>query len=47
MRSDQITSSPQQIGDIINEQIQHSNAPLWEGLRAYRATKGGHNGQTL
>ena len=34
---------PQQLGDIINEQIQHSNAPLWAGLRAYRAQKGGND----
>lgn len=42
MRSDQITSSPQQIGDIINECIQNSNAPLWAGLRAYRAERSNH-----
>lgn len=43
MKQIQITSSPQQLGDIINEQIQHSNAPLWAGLRAYRQKKGGND----
>lgn len=43
MRSAEITSSPQQIGDIINGCIKSSNAPLWAGLRAYRAQKGDSN----
>lgn len=36
-----ITSHPQKVGDVINEQMQNSNAPLWAGLRAYRAQKEG------
>lgn len=38
-----ITSHPQRLGDIINECIQNSNTPLWAGLRAYRAQKGGND----
>ena len=34
---------PQQIGDIISECTENSNAPLWAGLRAYRAKKGGND----
>lgn len=41
MRAAEITSRPQQIGDIITECINQSNAPLWAGLRAYRTGKGG------
>lgn len=41
------TSQPQRLGNIIDDAIRNSNAPLWAGLRAYRAKKGGHNGQTL
>lgn len=43
MRAAEITSRPQQIGDFITECINQSNAPLWAGLRAYRARKGGQN----
>lgn len=37
------TKQPQQLGDIINECVNTSNAPLWAGLRAYRAQKGGND----
>jgi hypothetical protein len=37
------TKQPQQLGDIIADCISNSNAPLWAGLRAYRAQKGGND----
>lgn len=43
MKSAEITSCPQQIGDVITECINQSNDPLWAGLRAYRARKGGRS----
>lgn len=42
MKQLQITS-PRKVGDIIADCISNSNAPLWAGLRAYRAQKGGQN----
>ncbi len=36
-------TEPQQVGTFIDNAVKHSNAPLWAGLRAYRAQKGGHN----
>jgi hypothetical protein len=42
MKQLQITS-PRKVGDIITECINTSNAPLWAGLRAYRAQKGGND----
>lgn len=43
MRSIEIISQPRKVGDIINECIKNDNTPLWAGLRAYRAQKGGCN----
>lgn len=43
MRQSQITSQPRKVGDIIADCISNSNAPLWAGLRAYRAQRGGHD----
>ena len=34
---------PQRVGDFIEVAAQQSNAPLWAGLRAYRAQKGGYD----
>lgn len=39
----EIASQPRRLGDVITDCISNSNAPLWAGLRAYRAEKGGQD----
>jgi len=36
------TSQQQRLGNIIDDAIRNSNAPLWAGLRAYRAERSNH-----
>jgi hypothetical protein len=33
---------PQQVGTFIDNAVKHSTAPLWAGLRAYRAERSNH-----
>jgi hypothetical protein len=35
-------TEPQQVGTFIDNAVKHSNAPLWAGLRAYRAERSNH-----